>query len=36
VDLMDRREQATAEQATPKEGRRTQWARQVRAWFGLN
>ena len=36
VDLMERRERATAVENTPKEGRRSLWARQVRAWFGLN
>jgi CRP-like cAMP-binding protein len=36
VDLMERRELATAETSAPKEGRRTQWARQLRTWFGLN
>jgi CRP-like cAMP-binding protein len=36
VDLMERREQEAAEATTPREGLRTQWARQVRAWFGLN
>lgn len=33
VDLMDRREHEAAEVEVPKEGRRAQWARQVRAWF---
>jgi CRP-like cAMP-binding protein/small-conductance mechanosensitive channel len=36
VDLMDRRGHEAAEAPLPKEGRRTQWARQVRAWFLLN
>jgi CRP-like cAMP-binding protein len=36
VDLMVRREHEAAEVPASKEGRRTQWARQVRAWFGLN
>jgi CRP-like cAMP-binding protein len=36
IDLMDRREQTTEAITVPKEGRRAQWARQVRAWFGLN
>jgi CRP-like cAMP-binding protein len=35
VDLMERRGHEAAEVALPKEGRRVQWARQVRAWFGL-
>ena len=35
VDLMERRVQDQAETAAPKEGLRAQWARQVRAWFGL-
>jgi CRP-like cAMP-binding protein len=35
VDLMERRDQETPEVAIPKEGRRTHWARQVRAWFSL-
>jgi CRP-like cAMP-binding protein/small-conductance mechanosensitive channel len=36
VDLMDRRGQEATEMAIPKEGRRAQWARQVRAWLLLN
>ena len=36
VDLMDRRVHETTEVAVPKEGLRAQWARQVRAWFGLS
>ncbi len=36
VDLMERRDQETTEVPMPKEGRRAQWTRQVRAWFGLN
>jgi len=36
VDLMDRRDHEAAEVPTPSEGRRTQWTRQVRTWFGLN
>ncbi|HJV48417.1 MAG TPA: mechanosensitive ion channel family protein [Geothrix sp.] len=36
VDLMERRERESAEPSLPKEGRRGLWARQVRAWFGLN
>jgi CRP-like cAMP-binding protein len=35
VDLMDRRGLEAAEPALPKEDRRTQWKRQLRAWFGL-
>lgn len=35
VDLMERRESQAAEVPLPKEGRRSQWARQVRVWFGL-
>ena len=36
VDLMDRRERETAEVPAAKESRRSQWAKQVGAWFGLN
>ena len=36
VDLMERREQEASEVPMPPEGRRAQWARQVRAWFGLS
>jgi len=36
VDLMDRRGHEVAEVTLPKEGRRSQWAKQVRTWFGLN
>ncbi|MBK9794987.1 MAG: mechanosensitive ion channel family protein [Holophagaceae bacterium] len=36
VDLMERRAQEGTEATVPREGRRTHWARQVRAWFGLN
>lgn len=36
VDLMDRRERETAAAVLPKEGRRNQWVRQVRTWFGLD
>jgi CRP-like cAMP-binding protein/small-conductance mechanosensitive channel len=35
VDLMDRRSHEAIGEPIPKEGRRLQWARQVRAWFGL-
>ena len=35
VDLMERRDSQTTEVPLPKEGRRSQWARQVRAWFSL-
>jgi hypothetical protein len=35
VDLMDRRGHELAAVAAPKTGQRSQWSRQVRAWFGL-
>jgi small-conductance mechanosensitive channel/CRP-like cAMP-binding protein len=36
VDLMERRERTTTPASAPMEGLRTQWTRQVRAWFGLD
>ena len=36
VDLMERRGQVASEANTPKESRRAQWSRQVRAWFGVD
>ncbi|WLT31400.1 mechanosensitive ion channel family protein [Geothrix sp. PMB-07] len=36
IDLMDRRERETTAAVPPKEGRRNQWTRQIRAWFGLD
>jgi small-conductance mechanosensitive channel len=36
VDLMERRDQEGLATVTPKETLRTQWSRQVRAWFGVN
>lgn len=35
VDLMDQRAHGEAEADLPKESRRAQWTRQVRAWFSL-
>ena len=35
VDLMEHRTRGDAEPLAPKESRRAQWSRQVRAWFGL-
>lgn len=35
VDLMEQRALGESEASAPKESRRAQWSRQVRAWFGL-